>query len=72
MGHRIEKTPWYRVPLLWLGLLILLASVTASVHLIVISLSVPQAHGPAEQGTAFRGVPLHREPGPVREAPNER
>lgn len=51
------ELPWYRVPLLWLGIAILLISLAASVHLIVVSRSSLPEHGPG-QDMSFRGVPL--------------
>lgn len=64
-------TPWYRVPLLWLGIAILLISLAASVHLIIISRSA--APEPSrEQGPAFRGVPLTQHADHPRESQHDR
>lgn len=60
MAPRRPDTPWYRVPLLWLGLIVLLGSLAASVHLIIVSRSGPQAITADEPGAGFRGVPLKR------------
>jgi hypothetical protein len=60
-NRSLPETPWYRVPLLWLGLAILLASVAGSVHLIVVSQAYPAPDNGTGEGQAFRGVPLTRE-----------
>jgi len=60
-NRSLPETPWYRVPLLWLGLAILLASVAGSVHLIVVSQAYAAPDNAAVEGQAFRGVPLTRE-----------
>ena len=52
--------PWYRVPLLWLGIVILLISLGASVHLIVVSRSSLPEDASGED-MSFRGVPLSDE-----------
>lgn len=66
------ETPWYRVPLLWLGLIILLASVAGSVHLIVVSQAYHTPEDVTGDSKSFRGVPLTREQQRSEERTEER
>ncbi len=61
-NHPLPETRWYRVPLLWLGIAILLASLAGSVHLIVVSRAYHVPDNTTGEGQSFRGVPLTREP----------
>jgi hypothetical protein len=61
-NHPHSETRWYRVPLLWLGIAILLASLAGSVHLIVVSQAYQAPDNATDEGQSFRGVPLTREP----------
>lgn len=64
--------PWYRVPLLWLGLAILITSVVASIHLIVVSQSTSYTNKPPQRSAVFRGVPLARDIESSRGEANDR
>jgi hypothetical protein len=66
------EMPWYRVPLLWLGLIILLASLAGSVHLIVVSQAYQTPGDVTGESQSFRGVPLTREQQRSEESTEER
>ncbi len=65
-----KPMPWYRVPLVWLGIAVVTLSLGACIHLVVLSLSLPGASGEAGAGQSaeFRGVPLNEVSQPSAEA----
>lgn len=65
-----KPLPWYRVPLVWLGIAVVALSLGACIHLVVLSLSLPgsTSDARAEQAAEFRGVPLDDVSAPPTEA----
>lgn len=56
--HQAPEVPWYKVPLLWLGLAIFVGSLAACGHMIYLSQSFTATEVDAHQGSSFKGVPL--------------
>lgn len=58
-----ERVPWYRVPVVWLGVLVFAASIAGCVWIIVVSASY-RDEPVATPAHAVLGVPAH--PAPAR------
>ncbi|WP_197706821.1 hypothetical protein [Sterolibacterium denitrificans] len=58
-AETVEAGAWYRQPVVWLGLVILLASVAGCIALMVLGARHDHDPSSAVQGGSVFGVPLH-------------
>lgn len=59
-----EHVPWYRIPVLWLGIVIFAASIAGCIWIIVVSLQY-RDEALAVPTHSVLGVPAHSQPAPA-------
>lgn len=59
-----QHVPWYRLPVLWLGILVFIASIAGCIWIIVVSVQYRDEPVPV-QSQSVLGVPTHPHPAPA-------
>lgn len=61
VNKKPEKQAWYQQPIMWLAMVIFLASLAGCIGMIMLGLAHKEAFSPApHEGAAILGVPLSK------------